>query len=351
VSGKALNLLLEEVNSVPEHAGMYEVLASPRVGRTSHKEQYAIFYKTSLVQILDSKIYHDPGDLFIREPFIVSVSVDTVSAVANQFCLVCIHTQPTSANLEIDGLVDVKKHVTDTWQMDNVIILGDLNASGQYIKSRDWETNRLRGAEYNWLIPDHVDTTATNTLAAYDRIIVCGPMMDAVVQDSAQVFRYDQHYQISQDALKKVSDHYPVRFSLQTVAHPKVQKNITTRTIISIEDKRFITSDQDQFLDQFNLKRFKAEGLYTKSGELASIEIKSQRVSQFTSAFKCIEDLRKYDRSLVSYSLLASVKHQMNHVVSSWDKKLLEEGKGKFQVNLLVDVQEKKIVCSVSIIS
>jgi hypothetical protein len=29
-------------------------------------------------------------------------------------------------------------------------------------------------------------------------------MMDAVVQDSAQVFRYDQHYQISQDALKKV---------------------------------------------------------------------------------------------------------------------------------------------------
>lgn len=62
--------------------------------------------------------------------------------------------------------------MTDTWQMDNVIILGDLNASGQYIKSRDWETNRLRGAEYNWLIPDHVDTTATNTLAAYDRLVI-----------------------------------------------------------------------------------------------------------------------------------------------------------------------------------
>jgi deoxyribonuclease-1-like protein len=226
VSGKALNLLLEEVNNGQQDEGMYEVLASPRVGRSAHKEQYAIFYKVSLVQIKDSKLYHDPGDLFIREPFIVSVSVDTVSSVASQFCLICIHTQPTSANLEIDGLVDVQKHVTNTWQMDNIIILGDLNASGQYIKSRDWDTNRLRGAEYNWLIPDHVDTTTTNTLAAYDRIIVRGPMMDAIVPDSAQVFRYDQVYKLSLDSLKKVSDHYPVRFSLQTLAHPKIQKNI-----------------------------------------------------------------------------------------------------------------------------
>ena len=52
----------------------------------------------------------------------------------------------------------------------NIIILGDFNAGGTYIRSQDWEKNRLRGPGFTWLIPDHVDTTATNTLAAYDRL-------------------------------------------------------------------------------------------------------------------------------------------------------------------------------------
>ena len=62
--------------------------------------------------------------------------------------------------------------VKDLWQTDNIVILGDLNASGPYLKTRDWETNRLRGPTFQWLIPDHIDTTATNTLAAYDRLVL-----------------------------------------------------------------------------------------------------------------------------------------------------------------------------------
>ena len=60
--------------------------------------------------------------------------------------------------------------VTGTLGAKNVILLGDFNAGGTYIRSQDWETNRLRGDEFNWLIPDHMDTTTTNTLAAYDRL-------------------------------------------------------------------------------------------------------------------------------------------------------------------------------------
>ena len=40
------------------------------------------------------------------------------------------------------------------------------------------------------------------------RIIVSGPMMDVVVPNSAQVFRYDQVYQLDQDILKKVRQVY-----------------------------------------------------------------------------------------------------------------------------------------------
>ena len=52
---------------------------------------------------------------------------------------------------------------------ENVVIAGDLNAGGTFVKPADWAQCRLRGEEYSWLIPDHLDTTATNTLAAYDR--------------------------------------------------------------------------------------------------------------------------------------------------------------------------------------
>ena len=57
---------------------------------------------------------------------------------------------------------------------------GDLNAGGQFVKASDWPKIRLRPLRsedgeppvYRWLIPDHVDTTASNTLAAYDRFRV-----------------------------------------------------------------------------------------------------------------------------------------------------------------------------------
>ena len=109
----------------------------------------------------------------------------------------------------------------------------------------------------------------------------------------------------------KVSDHYPVCFSLETLAHPKIQKNITTRMIISVEDKRFITSPPDQFLDEFSLKQYKARGLYAKDGQLTVIEVRSQRISNLSKVVSTVEALRKYDRSLVSYSVLASIKHQV----------------------------------------
>ena len=112
--------------------------------------------------------------------------------------------------------------------------------------------------------------------------------------------------------LFKVSDHYPVCFSLETLVHPKIQKNITTRMIISVEDKRFIASSPEQFLDEFSLKQFKARGLYTKDGQLTVIELRSQRISNLSKILSVVEALRKYDRSLVSYSVLASVKHQVS---------------------------------------
>jgi len=356
VTGEAIKSLLVEVNNSVQCdgdrdvTGLYDVLVSPRVGRTSHKEQYAVFYRTSTVQIKESEIYHDPGDVFIREPFLVNVDVSTVVEDAARFCLICIHTQPKSANIEIDTLADVHTYVQDKYNEDNIIILGDLNASGPYIRTRDWETNRLRKSEFNWLIPDHMDTTATNTLAAYDRIIISGHLSLAVVPESAKVFRYDEAYQIQAEDLIKVSDHYPVCFSLTTKPHPTVKKNISSKLLVSVEDKRFIQTSPQSFLQQFTLKRFKLRQFYDKNGDISWIEINSHKMSKLSEAVACLESLRVHNRDLVSYSSLASVKYQVAASEGScFNKHLLQNRKTKFRVVLHLDVEEKKIISNIEI--
>ena len=74
----------------------------------------------------------------------------------------------------------------------NVLIAGDLNASRPYVY--DWDKSPMRDAKkYEWYIKDHVDTTATGTMAAYDRIICYGKNLpQVVVPDSGRAFRYDE---------------------------------------------------------------------------------------------------------------------------------------------------------------
>ena len=58
---------------------------------------------------------------------------------------------------------------------------------------------------FHWLIPDHLDTTATSTLAAYDRIIVVGEQLrSSVVPGSAGVLRFDEQMGLGEEQLLKV---------------------------------------------------------------------------------------------------------------------------------------------------
>ena len=52
---------------------------------------------------------------------------------------------------------------------ENIVIAGDLNAGGTFVRPADWAQCRLRGEDYSWLIPDHLGTTANNIPLAYDR--------------------------------------------------------------------------------------------------------------------------------------------------------------------------------------
>jgi len=349
VSGKAVEMLLEEANKDPGDAGELGVLVSERVGRSHQKEQYAVFYRKNKVQILDSRVYSDPGDIFSREPFIVDIRVPGLVSGVQELTLVCIHTQPTAANREIDELCTVHKHVSETLGAKNVIILGDFNAGGAYIRSQDWEKNRLRGPGFTWLIPDHMDTTATNTLAAYDRIVLSGSsLVSSVVAGTAGVYRYDQIFNIDQEQLLKVSDHYPVCFSLRSTVHPALEKNICRRLGLIVEDRRLPAMDPLVLMDQFKVARFKIRSLYDASGTIKIIEIRSQRFSRPSDVVSSLEKLRSFERTLVSYSTLAALNHQFEERSSSEDW-LVKEEKGKFMVLLVVDLEANNVTCSVEI--
>ena len=51
--------------------------------------------------------------------------------------------------------------------------------------------------------------------------------------------------------------------------------------------------------------------LYDSTGSLQVIEIKSQRFSRLDDVIDNLQKLRSYNRTIVSYSTLASLKHQV----------------------------------------
>jgi len=349
VSGTAVTTLLLEVNNSVKDGEKYDVLVSPRVGRSTQKEQYALFYRFNKLQILDSQMYVDDGDVFSRDPFLVSVKADTVLPKVQHFTMVCIHTQPKCANAEIDQLFTVCQYVKNSLLAENIVILGDLNAGGNYVSSHDWTENRLREPNFTWLIPDHMDTTATSTLAAYDRIVVSGQnLIDSVVPGSAQVFRYDEHFKISQETLLKVSDHYPVCFKLVSSIHPHLQKYIKHKLALTVVDTRFPAIEPNQFVREFKLTKFKAETLHQIDGDMKLIEIRSQKLSDLSDVVSNLEKVRRKYRHVVSYSMLASIRHQIEEGFTVYPGSFLsKETSGKFVIVLRIDLHDKKLSCTV----
>ena len=194
-SGEAVQELLEAVNEGEEDA--YGLEVSPRIGRNKAKEQYAFFYRKQRFTLARSKTYDDPEDIFEREPFAAQFKTHCIEvdgggdAGETDIVFLGIHTQPSNALAEIEALADASVWARKAFRSKNQIILGDFNAGGSYLNKGELDSVALRSDKrFRWLIADHIDTTATNTLAAYDRIVVFGDMINRVNISSAKAWRY-----------------------------------------------------------------------------------------------------------------------------------------------------------------
>lgn len=188
------------------HNKPYSLITSPRLGRTTSKEQYIMLYNEAKLKYIDSYVFGDSEDTFEREPFVAKFKRGDTSLIFIQ-----IHTKPTDTKKEIDKLSDVYLQAKKRYQNDtNFIILGDLNADCDYYKPED---KIIDLPELIWVTLDTADTTTKTTDCAYDRILVSGDLENKVKDFG--VDRIDKTYNLNEESLYKISDHFPVYITLE----------------------------------------------------------------------------------------------------------------------------------------
>jgi len=184
----------------------YQYVCSERTGRQpddkSYQEQYAYYYDSCKIQLLGQPAIFpdDANDDFVREPYAARFGTREGDFT---FVLITIHTSPKEALHEIDKLHDVvlwaKQHYPGE---EEVIVLGDFNASCTYASPEELDQMDIRGPGYTWIIPDTAKTNlAASKDCAYDRFVVT----PTVVPYYSGTWQVDMSFDS-----KRISDHYPV---------------------------------------------------------------------------------------------------------------------------------------------
>ncbi|XP_026539033.1 deoxyribonuclease-1-like isoform X2 [Notechis scutatus] len=215
----AVKKLMQLVNGASPDP--FDYLISNPLGRNSYKEQYLFIYRQGRVSPVKSYYYQDGcepcgNDTFSREPFIVKFAVP--QSVVKELVLVPLHAAPEAAVTEIDSLYDVYQDVKDRWGTTDALLLGDFNAACKYVRAEDWPSIRLRSSkDFQWLIPDTADTTVTNTICAYDRIVAVGSKLrESILPATAKVDNFQKTLKLSSKDALAVSDHFPVEVTLKS---------------------------------------------------------------------------------------------------------------------------------------
>ena len=168
----------------------YDSRVSSRAGRSSSKEQYGVLYKKG-IKLEEMRDYNpDAQDRWERPPIEVLFNID-----GYKLRVYNIHTKPTAVKSELASLEEIVS------TNGNSIILGDLNADGNYYN----HSINTELSNWKWIISDSEDTTVGKTDCAYDRIILDN--------DAFQEYSTSGVYRIG--ITEKVSDHFPVWVELK----------------------------------------------------------------------------------------------------------------------------------------
>jgi len=149
---------------------------------------------------------------------------DAKAYPTQRFIVVSCHIKPETGvkdmttEEEINNLKLVFEMARDRHpEVKDCIIAGDMNADLHYVK--DPEALQLyKDPKSKFLIDFDADTTAKDTDAAYDHIVLYGETIQANI-GCAQVFDFEEAFKTKdilyeeQPLTFQISDHYPVEFS------------------------------------------------------------------------------------------------------------------------------------------
>uniref|UniRef100_G3SSH9 Deoxyribonuclease n=1 Tax=Loxodonta africana TaxID=9785 RepID=G3SSH9_LOXAF len=215
-SSSAISLLLRELNRYDD-SGPYSSLSSPLLGRSTYMEKYVYIYRSHRTQVLESYVYSDQDDLFAREPFVAQFTLP--SKVLPSVVLVPLHTTPKAVEKELNALYDVFLDVSQRWQSEDMILLGDFNADcASLTKKRLGELVLRTETGFHWAIADGEDTTVrASTHCTYDRIVLHGERCQGLLR-TAYAFDFPRSFRLTEEQALNISDHYPVEVELSRAA-------------------------------------------------------------------------------------------------------------------------------------
>lgn len=233
-SHSTISLLLRELKRF-DSSGSYNFLNSSLLGRSTYKEKYVYIYRSDKTQVLNSYQYNDKDDLFAREPF--SVHFTLPSKILPSLVLVPLHTTPKDVEKELNALYNVFLEVSQRWQSEDVILLGDFNADCASLTKKRLNSLLLRTeAGFHWAIADGEDTTVrASTHCTYDRIVLHGQSCQKLLR-AAAVFDFPSNFKLSEDEALTISDHYPVEveLNLNLAAHRIKPFGLTSLLLLSL---------------------------------------------------------------------------------------------------------------------
>lgn len=191
--------LVELKKLMPEH---YKIIAGPREGRSSSKEQAVYIYDDRVLDFISEYNYEDLSDIFERSPYIGIFETDDKKL---SFQIVNVHISPGTAKLELTYLSILSSQLIAKHQQE-IILVGDFNADGSYFPEQDLLTlfpNNI----YNIVIGNELNTTVAISNNTYDRIITSDKLPIKIIQSGVLYF---ESYLTPNITTKQISDHYPV---------------------------------------------------------------------------------------------------------------------------------------------
>lgn len=179
---------------------------STLVGRNKYKEKYCYIYNKNKIKVIDSYIFDDIKNLnvdcFERDPYIIKFECAKKIIV-----IIGCHTKPTDSLNECNMLDNVAELLTE--KTDHLIILGDLNASGNYVRNDNKLDLHNKNTLFNEITNNKMDTMVSEKSDnAYDRIY-CTPKLRNLMA-CVGVINMEHMFEITNDQVKKLSDHYPL---------------------------------------------------------------------------------------------------------------------------------------------